>query len=182
MRLLVIAALISFIGSCRLGFESGDLPGFDDAGSFVCSTTSMTCPGGQPLIPLSCGAPTDCWVGCRFSIPVSTSQAAAFCADWGGRLGNINSDSEEACVRVEIDGAIILGLIQAEGQAAPDAGWSWNGDGVAPLYTDWDNGQPNDGSGSENDQEQCAYSSSPNGWHDTSCDMFTSARFTCRYP
>jgi hypothetical protein len=161
---------------------SGDaVVGADDA-SFVCSTTSLMCPGNQPLRLLSCGEPSDCWVGCRDGDVVSVDQAAAFCQSWGGRLGRINSAAEETCVRTVINGAVILGLVQAANQSDPDVGWSWNGDGIAPPYLNWGNGQPNDGTAGENNEEQCSYSNSGVEWHDVVCDAPTSARFTCRYP
>lgn len=140
------------------------------------------CPGDQPLRLLPCGAPTDCWVGCRDGDVVSANEAAAFCTAWGGRLGRINSADEEVCVRTVLNGAIILGLTQAPMQAAADQGWSWNGDGVTPTYLPWSNGQPDDNDGIEDGEAQCAFSNSNSVWDDMACDAPASARFTCRYP
>jgi len=150
--------------------------------SFVCSITSMMCPGNQTLRLLSCGDSSDCWVGCRDGNVVSPNEAAAFCTSWGGRLANIDSAAEETCVRTTINGAIILGLSQAASQTDTDIGWSWNGDGLTPAYLNWDNGQPNDSNGVETNEEQCAFSNSGGNWHDTVCNAPASARFTCRYP
>jgi hypothetical protein len=146
----------------------------------VCDDHGLTCPGNQPVNVLDCGPPGDCWIGCRDGPLISFADAAMFCASWGGRLGWINSAAEEVCLRQTINGAIILGLTQAAGQSATDSGWSWNGDGLAPVYIDWGTGQPDDANTVEDGTEQCAYSNSSSEWHDTECDVPASARFTCR--
>jgi len=65
------------------------------------------------------------------------------------------------------------------GQALPAQGWSWNSDGLVPLYVRWAGGQPNDGDGTENATEQCVYSSTSTFWQDEVCTALFS-RFTCR--
>jgi hypothetical protein len=155
-----------------------------DAPPHVCSTAGMVCPGQPPTL-LSCGTPTDCWVGCTNGSQVTFSDAIARCDAWrsGARLTPVYTLGELACVRSQLnEGAHMLGLVQA---VAGDVhlGWSWNGDGIALLWTHWDGGQPDDAGGGESGTEQCAFSEGgTNGaWHDTPCDAVLS-RFSCRYP
>ena len=150
-----------------------------DAPPAVCSTAGLVCPSGTSPHLIPCGPSGACWVGCRDGTSVDHDGARALCSAWGGKLGWIDSPLEESCLRMTIDGAIHLGLVQAPSSALLLAGWTWNGDTVIPLYVNWSPGQPNDGDGVENGTEQCAYSSSSSTWQDEPCTAVHS-RFTCR--
>ena len=148
--------------------------------AFECSTARLVCPGSTPVV-LACGA--DCWVGCTNGTPIDHASAAGYCASWGGRLAPFYNASELSCVRALIapGSAMWLGLVQDPAATLPGDGWSWNADGLAPPYTFWANGQPNDGDGVESGAEQCAYSSSTVDWQDEPCTSLF-ARFACRHP
>jgi hypothetical protein len=70
-----------------------------------------------------------------------------------------------------------FGLVQLSGQPTPADGWSWNGDGQALSYLNWQPGQPDDADGVENDFEQCAYIASDDSWRDRACS--TPFAFSC---
>lgn len=150
-----------------------------DADPSVCSTEGLVCPSGTTPRLIPCAPPGGCWVGCRDGASIDHAAAVNVCATWGGKLGWIDSAAEETCLRLTIDGAIMLGLEQAAGSVAPILGWTWNGDTAAPAYINWSVGQPNDGDGVENGTEQCAYSASSTTWQDEPCTS-THSRFTCR--
>ena len=57
-----------------------------------------------------------------------------------------------------------FGLTQPVGEPTPADGWSWNGDGLALSFTNWQPGQPDDGTGTENDAEQGAYIADDDTW------------------
>ncbi len=148
-----------------------------DATPIPCTTTGLACPGGTTPHVIPCGFPGECWVGCRDGSSVDYAGARALCSGWGGRLGWITNPLEEACLRQTINGAIALGLVQAQNAGLPGFGWTWNGDTV--FYFGWSPGQPNDDDGIENNIEQCAYSSTSSTWQDEACTGMHS-RFTCR--
>ena len=149
-----------------------------DAPPGVCSTAGLTCPSGTTPRLIPCGPAGGCWVGCRDGGSIDHAAARNLCTTWGGELGWINSAQEESCLRMTIDGAIGLGLVQPANQALPLTGWTWNGTTV-PAYLNWSAGQPNDGDGVEDGTEQCAYSATSATWQDEPCTVIHS-RFTCR--
>jgi len=150
-----------------------------DAPPVPCTTAGLVCPGGTNPHLIPCGFPGECWVGCRDGSSVDYDTARDLCATWGGKLGWITNPLEEVCLRQTIDGAIALGLVQADNQLLTGLGWTWNGDPLPPLYIGWALGQPNDDDGFENNVEQCAYSSTSSTWQDEACTS-THSRFTCR--
>lgn len=160
-----------------------DGPAFDaaviiDAAPIPCTTAGLVCPGGTTPLIIPCAFAGECWVGCRDGNAVNYAAARGLCTTWGGRLGWITNPLEEACLRNTIDGAISLGLVQAQSSGLPGLGWTWSGE--IAWYINWAIGQPNDGDGFENNTEQCAYSSTPSAtWHDEPCTVAHS-RFTCR--
>lgn len=150
----------------------------------TCMFSGVQCPGGQPLRILSCGKPGECWVGCVNGAVQTIAQATQFCTALGMKIGAFDGAADETCVRnAGINGAIMLGITQLANQASPDVGWVRIADNTPLAYVNWDAGQPNDGiTVGEDNEEQCAYSSSSARWQDTSCTAFTSARWICRYP
>ena len=149
-----------------------------------CSFPGVQCPGGQPLRILPCGSQGECWVGCVNGAVQTPAQATQFCTNLGMKIGTFGSGADETCVRnAGINGAIMLGITQIADQAYAYEGWVRIDDSMPAPFFNWDGGQPNDGPTSgENNEEQCAYSSSVVfRWHDTVCS-FASARWICRYP
>lgn len=158
-----------------------DAPG--DGALFTCDFPGVQCPGGAPLRVLSCGAGAECWVGCVNGAPQSPAQAMQFCANLGMKLGAFDSAADESCVRgAGIDGQIMLGITQLADQLTTADGWVRIADGVPAAYLDWATGQPNDGGLVEDEEEQCAASSSNTQWHDVPCATVASARWICRAP
>jgi hypothetical protein len=82
----------------------------------VCNPPGALCPGDVPLVRLSCGAPTECWVGCVGGTAQTQAQAAAFCASLGMKMVD--------------GGAILLGMTQLADQATVGAGWIQDGDNM----------------------------------------------------
>lgn len=153
-----------------------------DAGPFVCAFPGVQCPGGVALRVLACGAP-ECWVGCVNGDVQTVAQATQFCASLGMRMGVFDSAAQETCVRTAgINGAILLGMQQLAGQQNADEGWIRIADDQPVQFFRWDSGQPSDGDGNENGQEQCAFSDSSARWHDASCATLVTARWICRRP
>jgi len=155
-----------------------------DADPFVCNPPGALCPGDVPLVRLSCGAPTECWVGCVGGAAQTQAQAAAFCASLGMKMGMLDSATDDTCVRTGgvAGGAILLGMTQLADQTTADAGWVQDGDNMPVQVPRWSSGQPNDADGSESNEEQCAYASNPSGlWQDTPCSG-TYTRWICRHP
>jgi len=148
-----------------------------------CRFSGVQCPGGQPLRILPCGPVGECWVGCVNGATQTLDQATQFCRNLGMNIGAFDSDADETCVRgAGINGAILLGITQLADQSNDDVGWIRVADNMPVQYFNWDSGQPNDGPTSgENNEEQCAYSSTSLRWHDTVCS-FATARWICRYP
>jgi hypothetical protein len=190
---LVLAACSFHSPSIGAGDAGRDVPSIDgpvdaaiDAGidgridASVCSAAGLVCPGSTPIM-FQCGG--DCWAGCTNGTPVTQPVAVAACKTWGGRLTPVYNATELSCVRAAIapGSAMWLGLVQDPTATTPSAGWSWNGDGVGPPYLDWAPGQPNDGDGDEDGEEQCAYSSTQANWQDEPCASLF-ARFACRQP
>jgi len=145
----------------------------------ACSTTGLVCPGSSPML-LACGT-SDCWAGCSNGTPVAQAIAAVNCVAWGGTLARLDNLTESTCIQDSLNGAVWLGLVQADNSGSPSAGWSWNGDGVTPSYFHWAGGQPDDGGGGENNAENCAYLGTSEQWQDVSCTA-TFARYACRRP
>ena len=136
---------------------------------------TLTC--GTTLETFVCNG--HCWIGC----PEMHSQTEVIsrCTAWGGELARFDSQAEQDCMLASFDPplAMWIGLTQAAASGATNAGWSWNGDGIPPPWTNWSGGQPNDGDGTEDDTEQCAYLSTSNTWQDTVCSAAFSG-FACR--
>jgi hypothetical protein len=109
-------------------------------------------------------------------------QAIQFCGGLGMAIGTFDSAAQETCVRTAgIDGAIMLGITQLPNQATPSAGWVRIADNMPLQYVNWGSSQPNDGSTpGENNEEQCAYSSSSGTWQDASCQFVSTSRWICR--
>jgi hypothetical protein len=162
---------------------SSDAPAAD-AAPFACDFPGVQCPGGQPLRVLACGPPGECWVGCVNGDAQTPVQAMQFCTNLGMTIGAFDSAADETCVRnAGINGSIMLGITQLADQANDDEGWVRIIDNMPALYLDWDDGQPNDGPNSgENNEEQCASSNTSAQWHDGPCATGGSARWICRHP
>lgn len=153
-----------------------DAPPPPDA--FSCSSTGLSCPGGSVGVAM-CN--NDCWVSCTATGDEPT--AATACHDWGGRLAPLQTQQDQDCVHLTVmpDKASWIGFEQATGATAVNTDWSWNSDGIAPTYLNWNGGQPNDADGVENGAEQCAYMSTPSGtWQDQPCST-SFANFSCRH-
>lgn len=188
--------VLAMLAACRFDLPaaapSGDAPSEDDAPiadaahdarPFVCSFPGAQCPGGVPLQVLPCGAPGSCWVGCVSGANQTVAQAEAFCASLEMAIGVFDSVADETCVRnAGINGTIMLGMMQLAGQANAAEGWIRIADNMPVQFFRWDGGQPNDGDGTENGQEQCVYSDNTAGWHDASCATLMSSRWICRHP
>jgi hypothetical protein len=188
---VVVAGACSYTAPNRAGDVDGP-PAIADANdeldappdtvdaSAICATDGLDCgPGGVAHLLVSCTTPR-CVVGCRDGTVVHTpDEARTKCIAWGGRLATIESDLEETCIRVTLNGAILLGLRQNAN--AMQIGDLWErGDGTAATFFRWDTpGQPDDGGGGENGTEQCAFSSSNTRWHDQRCGTGGSARWIC---
>jgi hypothetical protein len=177
--LMVVAGCgfrIAGSADAALSDDASDGPAVD-VSLGTCNGAGLACPSGTTPHAIGCG--TGCWYGCRDGSAITEPEAAALCIAWGGKLGRIDSAADETCMRTVLDGAIWVGIEQAANQATPIAGWSWNNDGTAPPYLRWASGQPNDGDGTEDGVEQCAYSSTSTTWQDTPCTAQFS-RFGCR--
>jgi hypothetical protein len=146
----------------------------------ACDVTGLTCPGGQPLRRLLCGQAAECWVGCRDGDVLSPDQARLFCDGLGMKLGIFDSANDEICVRMVLNGSIMLGMTQAPGQLLPGDAWTRISDGLTPTYFNWGGGQPSDVDAIENGEEQCATSNTSSEWHDVPCGSGASARWICR--
>lgn len=176
----------------RSDAPDGDAPPADaaevdaaaDAAPFVCDFPGVQCPGGQPLQMLgACARSGECWVGCVNGAAQTPAQAMAFCQDLGMKLGAFDSAADETCVRnAGINGQIMLGITQRPDQANDDEGWIRISDNLPVQYFNWDSGQPNDSSGIEDNEEQCASSNTNVQWHDIPCTTVASARWICRRP
>jgi hypothetical protein len=152
------------------------------ADAYVCSTVGLVCPDQAVRIKTECNG--GCWVACQSNTAFTgEAQVAKLCTDWGGRLAPLRDANDQACVAQVVfpSQASWIGFTQADGQSTLTAGWSWDSDGIAPMYTHWDSGQPNDQNGSENGQEQCAYMTTSGGWQDTTCSDSQFYRFSCRH-
>ncbi len=154
-----------------------------DAAPFTCDFPGVQCPGNQPLQILACGAPGECWVGCVNGSVLTPDEAMQFCRNFGMKLGAFDSLADETCVRgAGINGQIMLGITQLADQMNDDEGWIRIADNLPAQYFNWDTGQPNDSSGNENNEEQCASSNTNAQWHDIPCTTGGSARWICRRP
>jgi hypothetical protein len=146
--------------------------------AYVCSTAGLVCAG---LVAMrTCNGA--CWVGCTGG--VEEPLAAQRCAAWGGRLAPLQTQADYDCAHTVVLPGIAswTGFEQAPGQTSNLAGWSWNGDGLAPTFLNWSGGQPNDTDGNENGAEQCAYMSNPSGaWQDTPCTGSSQFAYSCRH-
>jgi hypothetical protein len=141
-------------------------------------TDDLACAG--PVVAMMCNG--GCWAKCTNAFGVSVLGASIACGNWGGQLAPLRTPDDEACVNQFLfpQQASWIGLVQAPLQISPSAGWSWNGDGQAPSFTDWDSGQPNDGTGVETGSEQCAFMTTGGKWQDGDCSASSLARFSCR--
>jgi hypothetical protein len=151
-----------------------------DLGS--CNTTGFTCVGGTPVAVTCNGA---CWLKCQQSTPVANEPAAAAaCAAWGGKLAPIRDLADNNCVAVTLFPAQAswIGFEQASTATVKTDEWSWNSDGVAPTFTNWSVGQPNDLDGTEDGQEQCAFMPTNGTWQDVECAHTALYRLSCRRP
>ncbi len=146
--------------------------------AFSCSSAGLSCPGGGIGVAMCNG---DCWVSCPATGDEPT--AAAACQAWGGRLAPLQTQQDQDCVHLTVlpGKASWIGFEQANNASAVNTDWSWNSDGIAPTFLNWNGGQPNDGDGVEDGTEQCAYMSNPSGtWQDQPCST-SFANFSCRH-
>lgn len=141
-------------------------------------TNDLVC-AGQVVTAMCNGA---CWAKCTNAFGISVLSAATACGDWGGELAPLRTPFDEACVSGVLfpQQASWIGLVQAPLQTSPSSGWSWNADGQPLAFTDWDSGQPNDGTGLEKGTEQCAFMTTGGKWQDDDCNATTLVRFSCR--
>jgi len=76
----------------------------------------------------------------------------------GGQLASLNNALEATWVSTraghdpKVDGGVWLGGVQVDSAGAADAGWLWE-DGIPWSHTNWASGEPDDGDGSENNDE-----------------------------
>jgi len=192
--------LLALVAAC--GFEHGtllfDAPGQSGDGPHAgdaptdttnvtidappeCSSSGLVC-AGVPSAVMCNGA---CWVKCtQIGVAVPNQGAAALsCASWGGKLAPIRDQGDQDCVAQMLfpGQSHWIGFEQSSTATSLTAGWTWNSDGIAPTYTHWGAGQPNDTDGDETDHsEQCATMNTAGDWHDTPCDDNNSYRFSCR--
>jgi hypothetical protein len=127
---------------------------------------------------------------CYYRFPAATSWNAArdrCVTEQRGCLVTINNANEQACVFAQFDpisfpNFIYIGYHQADNQANPQAGWSWecgNSQFLAPNWNDA-GGEPNDGNGSENNSENCVALGGGGAWIDIGCN--DDDRFVCELP
>ena len=149
---------------------AGCYAGLACAGAGVQLVNKAVCNGG-------------CWVTCTSDLPFTdqTTPSKA-CKDWGGHLAPIRSAADEACVSNVLfpSQASWIGFEQASSTTLL-GNWSWNSDGIAPAYTHWASGQPNDVDGTESNEEQCAMMSTIGTWQDVPCTGQALFRFSCRH-
>jgi len=141
-------------------------------------TNDLACAG--PVVAMMCNG--GCWAKCTNAFGVGVLGAGIACGNWGGELAPLRTPADEDCVSQALfpQQASWIGLIQAPLQTSPSAGWSWNGDGHALAFTNWDTGQPNDASGAETGSEQCAFMTTGGKWQDDDCSASSLVRFSCR--
>lgn len=147
-----------------------------------CTTAGLTCTNGTAIAVMCNGA---CWVKCTQATSLANQAVASnACTAWGGKLAPLRSQADNDCVAVTLfpSQSSWIGFEQDSSATTKSGGWSWNGDGVTPTYTNWSSGQPNDLDGTEDGQEQCAYMPTTGTWQDTSCMDPNSFRFSCRRP
>ena len=146
----------------------------------TCSGIGLTCAGSVVAVMCNGG----CWAKCTSSVAIVNQAAAAgACATWGGELAPIRNQGDQDCVANTLfpQQAPWIGFEQSGTATTLTTGWTWNSDGIAPVYTHWGSGQPNDSNGNENDHaEQCAFMNTAGDWHDTSCGDGGLFRFSCR--
>jgi hypothetical protein len=145
-----------------------------DAAPRVCDTSGLTCANATTHVDCS-GA---CWVTCAEQVTQATAQTR--CTAWGGEVTPLRTAADAMCFdMVQLNNQMWLGLVQAANATAPETQWSWSGDNVPPLFFRWDNGEPDDSGGNENDHdEQCARVQTDDLWADVSCD--DQYAFACR--
>ena len=96
------------------------------------------------------------------------AEAVAAC----GHLVTINDAAEQDWLCAQFprdesqgDPPLWIGLYQEEGAAEPDGGWVWTS-GEPVTYTNWHSGEPNDGSGSDNERYGVLHYYVGCGWND----------------
>jgi hypothetical protein len=136
-----------------------------------CSFQGLTCATSVGSIVCN----SLCFVTCTEAL--SQPAAEARCVAWGGHLASILSAADETCLHNAHPQAAWIGQTQAANQATTAAGWTWIA-GQAVSYTNWTNGQPDDGDTVENNAENCAYKSTSNVWLDEPCTALYG--FACR--
>ncbi|HUS29902.1 MAG TPA: C-type lectin domain-containing protein [Kofleriaceae bacterium] len=178
MRWAVCAALVST--ACgRLAFD--DLSGTRDATDGVASDAVQGDASGDAVLAacagIQCtGAPKQmmCDGRCITLCPDSVSQDTADtrCIAWGGQLATVHDATDDACVSQLTNPPAWIGYMQQAGATTVAGNWSWL-DGVASPYVNWGTGEPQDGQGTEDGEEQCAVMFADGLWYDTSCSAAT---------
>jgi len=133
-----------------------------DAPPRACEATGLTCTGAVTVKSCTNAAGRTCWASCNQEL--TYDQAKARCTAWGGKLGPFITAEDDVCFEsVRISGQKMwTALRQLNGQASVATGWNWNENPATPATVIWATGEPNDGNGSENNDEQCAYQSANN--------------------
>ncbi|CAH1774399.1 unnamed protein product [Owenia fusiformis] len=142
---------------------------------FICKTTSAIPPPTQPFIPGTC--PSDDWItgtsACYYIYTgdkkESWTLADLECMVKGGKLASIADLEENQFIMDQIQiqkpgarGGLWIGLLQRAG-----GGFFWN-DGKPVSYVNWQNGEPSDKEGSN---ENCVEMYSESGtWNDHMCN------------
>jgi hypothetical protein len=94
----------------------------------------------------------------------------------GGYLVTITSEKEDQFVASLLgnDPNVVrwIGAQQALRQSSPSEGWSWL-DGEPWSYVNWQEGEPNDDDGVEDDQEDFAFTTGKGQWIDDGPDKMT---------
>jgi hypothetical protein len=150
--------------------------------AFVCSDTGLACPNAVSTAAITCN--NACWVKCQSSTAFTDVDVLEQnCAAWGGKLAPLRDANDQSCVDAKLfkAQASYIGFRQAANQALPALGWSWNSDNKTPTFIHWSIGQPDDGAGVENGDEQCAFMTTNGDWQDVKCLGTQLFRYSCKH-
>jgi len=143
--------------------------GFDSRSDAISSDSDDECAQIHPADGCTTNA---CGSACFVSCPTQLSEAAAklFCVTSGWCLANVETADEATCLAMTASQAAFdpwVGLEQSSAASGVSDLWSWSCP-VSPSDVIWKTGQPDDGDGVENGEENCA-AYSANGLEDAPC-------------
>ena len=148
---------------------------FPDALSVDGALDSLGCLDGEA--PTGCvspvrftcpGSPGGCYVLCQDRL--NYGDAANACSTWpgGGHLAVMDSQLDSDCVDEQTSEAVWIGLRQNPAETIPTTGWNWE-PAVSTYFGGWDTGEPMDGDGNEDHNEDCGLLGLNGLWQDLQC-------------